>query len=269
MLQPRKKLVVVPPEILSSYPVGAKRIDLKPLSTLPMGRAPVDVVEALAELHTAVLSQLGDFRVTDLYRDYQTQAAARLKYETWLAAGKPTKYDPATMKPVFVAEPGYSFHNAGRAIDLDLAPAVVYLLNEKPVRGVFTGIQSSKQLDKLWEVAKPLGWRPAIKTPTEGAAESWHFDFMGEWSYYFDRSGDYKATAMCACLDIGVGTYGRDEARALQAQLQRAGYDCGAVDGYLGAKTMKALVNAGFTSTETDYTKLFDLPTSPVLKWRS
>lgn len=251
-LTPRVELVVVDPMILSSYPVGSSRDKLKPLCKMNAGTMPADAALALALLNDGVMAAGGDFTVTDGRREIGEQQVARHKYEYWLAAGKPkgSAFDSHTMKSAFVAEPGYSFHNAGRSIDNDTG------------RNKFPGVPADKQLDKMWEIARPLGWRPAIREAKEGSNESWHYDYMGPWANYYYRCGDYKMVAMCACLDIGVGIYGRDDMRMLQAQLQRAGYDCGAVDGYSGGKTERALVAAGFSANERDYTKLFSLKTA-------
>jgi peptidoglycan hydrolase-like protein with peptidoglycan-binding domain len=53
----------------------------------------------------------------------------------------------------------------------------------------------------------------------------------------------------------------------LQAQLQRAGYDIGEIDGDIGPKTEKALVCAGFGKKERDHTKMFGLPTATSVIW--
>lgn len=253
MLTPRIKNVVVDQKILSSYPVGAPRHKLKPLADIPAGqRVPADVAAGLSALHDTLTGMGVDFRVTELFRSIETQRAAHAKYTNWLGHGKPSPkssaFNPATMKAAFVAEPGYSFHNAGRAIDIHLD------MIKLPV-------SADRQLDRLWEIMKDHGFRPVIKAPTEGASESWHFDFMGDWGGVYGRTKDYAMTAMCACLDAGNGGYRRDDERALQAQLLRAGYDIGLVDGILGAKTQAALKASGHSTIETDYRKLFKLRT--------
>jgi len=252
MLTPRIKNVVVDSKILSSYPVGAPRHKLVPLANLKAGQCvPLDVAEALLQLHEAVMAAGGDFRVTELYRDIATQRAAHEKYINWMGAGKPpkgsAKFDPKTMKADVVAEPGYSFHNAGRAIDVDIS-------------SLRLPVAKDRQLDRFWELAKACGFRPIIKEAREGASESWHFDFMGPWASTYERLG-YSAAAMAACLDAGHGGYRRDEERALQAQLHRAGYDVGKIDGILGAKTQAALKASGHSIIENDYRKLFKLRT--------
>lgn len=233
---PRIQYAIPDPVILSAYPVGAARKALTPLRRTAEGALAPDACAALHALHFAVLAAGGDFRVTSATRSLNTQRAARAKYDRWVAAGKPAPgsagFDASTMKAAYVAEPGYSFHNAGRAIDVDLASLQ------------FPGVPADRQLDRLWELAKPLGWSPVIRSADEGAKEAWHFDFYGPWAKTLARRG-YAETAMAACLDIGGTGYGRDAEREVQAQLHRAGFDPGAIDGALGAKTRAALVAVG------------------------
>lgn len=260
----RTKLVMVDTSIMSSYKsgggTGGPRSGLIALHKLKAAaQVPADVAAGLLAAHHAVQGAGGDFRVTDLRREVETQAAARKKYENWLNAGKPTgsAFDSTTMKAAFVAKPGYSFHNAGRAMD-------VHIQELK-----FPGLPSSQQLDKLWELVEPLGWRPIIRTANERESEAWHFDFMGEWAPVYDRLG-YKDGAMCAALDIGVDCYARWSWRFVQAQLQRAGYDVGEVDGYAGRKTKKGLKKAGIaysSSPSNLWKKVAALPSSNALLW--
>jgi hypothetical protein len=262
----RTELVQVNTEILSSYKsgggTGGPREKLIPLWRL--GNAalvPRDVADGLLAAHRAVQAAGGDFRVTDLRREVETQAKARKKYENWLAAGKPSTrssaWDRSTMKNAFVSRPGYSFHNAGRAMDVHISELD------------FPGLSEDKQLDKLWELVIPLGWRPIIQAADERESEAWHFDFMGEWEPVYDRLG-YKDGAMCTALDIGIDCYARWQWRFIQAQLQRAGYDLGEVDGYAGRKTKAALAAAGiqWSGSPANLRKhVAALPSSTSLVW--
>lgn len=248
-LVPRVQFVKVHDRIMSSYPIGAAREDLKPLSELDSGVMAPGASKGLTKLAKAINDAAGDFRVTDCYRDPATQAAARQKYINWLNAGKPEpgspEWDGETMKKDFVAEPGYSFHNAGRAIDIHIEALQ------------FPNVPADKQLDKLWEIARPLGWRPVIKDPTEGVSESWHFDYMGVWTKTYDVLG-YKEAAMCAGLDVGSDVYLRSPERALQAQLHRCGMNVGSVDGYVGKKTRDGLAALGLPISST-YEDLYSI----------
>jgi hypothetical protein len=176
-------------------------------------------------------------------------------------AGKPkpgtSGFNAATMKAAFVAAPGRSMHNAGRAIDVHLG-----MLN-------FPGVPADKQLDRLWELAIPLGWTPIIKSADEGASEAWHFDFFEDIKGVYDRLG-YEQSALCGALLVGHGDL-TSYAAVVQALLSRAGFNLGAIDGVAGAKTLTALATAlGMTTDaakalvaaqdESVYPRLLALP---------
>ena len=178
-------LVTVDASILSSYGktgTGGPRAELTPLYKL--GKAGVCVEEvtlATKKLNDACLAAGADFRITEMHRDVGVQALARAKYERWDAAGRPkpgtAAFNTKTMKAAYVALPGRSGHNAGRSIDVDTGKLV------------FPSVASNLQLDKLWEIAKALGWRPVIKEAKEGSSESWHLDYPGELSGVMTRLG--------------------------------------------------------------------------------
>jgi hypothetical protein len=226
--------------ILSSYDragkTGGPRSGLTPLNKLgKAGIAVPEVAKALVALHEAVTAAGGDFRVTELHRDVAVQQAARAKYDAWVRAGKPSPssagFNAKTMKAAFVALPGRSFHNAGRAIDVHLGALK------------FPGVAANKQLDKLWEVAKACGWSPIIKAPDESASEAWHFDYYGELSGVLKRLG-YEQTALCGAILVGHSGDCQTFEHTTQALLQRAGFDIGKIDGDIGPKTRGALMAA-------------------------
>jgi len=230
-LPQRVKLVGVAPDIMSYY--TGRDGSRKPLRSLAGGRATPDMAAALLQLHRDVLAAGGTLLITDCFRAPEEQAAARAKYERWLAAGKPkaasVNFDATTMKAAFVARPGRSGHNGGRSIDvahLVAAPTVVH---------------KSLKLDWLWERAEPLGFKPIIKTADEGASEAWHFDFRGPWVHVYEHLG-YEAGAMCSVLDIGegAGLFTKPWERWVQAQMWRAGVDLGDIDGGWGKRTKNA-----------------------------
>lgn len=239
-------LVPVDATIASSYDkagkTGGPREGLTALAKL--GKAGIAVPEmavALKKLSDEVLAAGGDFRVTECHRDVAVQKAARAKYDAWVAAGKPPPSSPnfnsKTMKAAFVAAPGRSGHNAGRSIDVHLGALK------------FPGVPADKQLDKLWEIAKPLGWEPIIKDADEGASEAWHFDFWGELAPLKARMG-YEQAARVGAILVGHGDIGTFEA-VVQALLLRAGHLIGPADGIIGPKTMAALA-AVLKCTEAD-----------------
>lgn len=264
-MTPRTVLVPVDPRILSSYGPGGTatsipRAQLRPLRDLAGGRATPDTAAALLALHEAVTAVGGDLRITDLYRSVDTQRDARAKYDRWVAAGKPSPgtaaFDPKTMKNAYVAIPGRSWHNAARAIDVHI----------DALR--FPGVAADRQLDRLWDIATPLGWRPIIKAPTEGVSESWHFEHMGPWARVAARRSTEEA-AIAAAQDIANGELPGEGLR-LQGGLHRAGYDVGEIDGIVGQRTLSALATAGYrgsTDLATRIAFVDALPTPTSYRW--
>lgn len=243
----RVQLVQPDRTILSSYPLNSARSALVPLADTREGWLTPDAAAALLQLHHAMSERGGDLRITSAFRTIAVQQEARAKFVAWVNAGSPPpgseRFNAKTMKPVFVAPPGNSFHNAGRSIDIDVASLR------------FPDVDKDKQLDVFWELAKAIGWRPALRQPDEGAPESWHFDFMGPWLPVYERllklkvvsAGNkaYSMTAHAACTDIGeYGSLARPAERAVQAQLHRAGFNPGTIDGFLGDKTLAAIDEA-------------------------
>lgn len=221
------------------------------------GRFAPDSAAALLALHQAVAGAGGKLRITDGFRDLAEQAAAREKYLRWVAAGKPARssptFDDETMKAAHVNPPGRSFHGAGRAIDVDLAALQ------------FPGVAADRQLEVLWEFAKSTGWQPIISEPRMGVAESWHFEHYGEWAPVLDVLPN-PTVAMCACLDVGQGegALTKPRERFVQAQLHRAGYDVGDVDGDLGPNTFAGLTLAGVADDAALIANVIALPSSPL-----
>ena len=237
-LPTRTKLVRVRSDILSIYKNRSGA--LAPLAGLRAGYLVQEAADALAALHDACAADGGTLRVSDCLRTVADQAEARKKYENWLTAGKPksssSSFNSKTMKAAFVSRPGRSFHCTGRAVDLAHMQAAP------------DSVPQNLKLDWLWERAKPLGWRPIIKTADEGKSEAWHFDFLGPWAPVLDRIG-YEQTAICGVLDLGLGedVFARAEERWIQAQLHRVGQDVGDVDGYLGKMTRGGLAAVGLS----------------------
>lgn len=267
-MKPRIETVPTDARILSIYGSGGTgpeipREKLKPLASTAGGRATPDTATALLALHEAVTAAGGDLRITDLFRSVATQADARKKYETWVAAGKPAPgspgWDAKSMKNAFVAVPGRSWHNAGRAIDVHLAALR------------FPGIPADKQLDKLWEIAKKIGWSPIIKAPDEKASEAWHFDYFGPWERVKAKIG-YEQAAVAAAQDIANGEVPAEE-RRLQGGLHRAGYDVGGIDGIVGKTTYAGLTASGYKGPNSDLAAAIAhvdrLPTAAAYLWPS
>lgn len=236
---PVTSLVPVDGSIASSYQksggTGGPRATLTPLARLgKAGIAHPEMAPALKALSDAVAARGGDLRITECHRDVAVQKAARQKYDNWVAAGKPKPGTPAfdaqKMKAAFVAAPGRSGHNAGRSIDIHLAELK------------FPGTPADQQLDVLWEIARPLGWEPIIKSADEGASEAWHFDYWGELRGVKARLG-YEQACLCGAILVGHGDLSGYDAE-VQALLSRAGFDIGPIDGKIGPRTRAALATA-------------------------
>jgi len=268
MIPIRTTLVTVDASIPSCYSDGHG--GYKPLASLSSGRMVPEAASGLLLLHRATIAAGSVHRVTDCFRSLDVQKAARAKYDRWVAAGKPSvmikdangksvpnpAFDSSTMKSDYVAAPGYSNHEAGRAVD-DTTSALS-----------FPGVSANQQLDRFWELARPLGWTPIIKEATEGVSENWHFDFWGEWTRVKEVYG-YAVASMCGHLDIGIGVYSDDLDKLLQAQLHRAGIDVGPIDGAIGPKTRAGAKYAGINADAPAWDKLFALPSSgPTVIWR-
>lgn len=227
-------LVPVDASIMSSYDIAGKtggpRANCKPLIKLTSGKLVPAAAAALKKLSDAVAAAGGDFRVTDCHREVSIQIALRKRYDFWVASGKPkgAAYNSKTMKNAFVAMPGKSNHNGGRAVDIDIGSLK------------FAGVPANLQLDKLWEIASPLGWSHIIKYAIEGSSESWHFDFWGDIDGLHDRLG-YEQGALAGALLVGQAGNWQTYERVIQALVCRAGQNIGEIDGAIGAKTKAAL----------------------------
>jgi hypothetical protein len=190
-----------------------------------------DMFTALQKLDQLVRMNKGQLLITDLFRSWETQAEARKKFEQ----GK---------KKAFVAKPGGSFHNAGRAVDISVKQLE------------FEGIEKDEWVSFFWELAKPLGFHPIVSTPDLGVSEIWHYDFPGnDWKDAYDVL-QYGEAAKCCILDVGKWNPNESEEKVrkmfIQAQLIRLGfYEIGKVDGFIGPKTKKVLDFCGVGDFDT------------------
>lgn len=181
-----------------------------------------DMKASLLELDLAVAQQNGSLHITDLFRDWKVQDELRKKYES-----NPKK------RP-FAARPGGSFHQAGRAVDI-----AIQMLN-------FKDVPKDKWLQKLWDLAKPLGFKPIIRIPDMNASEAWHFDRPGKaWDAAY-KALPYDRVAKCAIIECDNWDPNEDKTKLermfIQTQLIRLGnHEIGDVDGILGTKTMTVL----------------------------
>ena len=235
MTIPARTELVYPDRSLWSSYTGRK--SGKPLRLVEMGesaRAPVDFCAELLELDRAVRARGGALRITSLGRSFAHSDDAHKRYV--LGHGP------------YAKRGGYSIHNGHRSIDADL-------------QALCFPVEADDQLDELWRAAEDAGgyFVPIIASPNEKQDEAWHFDGLGEWRHVYERLGPDQ-TAVACCLDVGIGGYGQDLARMLQANLHRCGQDVGAIDGDLGRKTRAGLSSLGLSPDITDPRLLFSLP---------
>lgn len=206
--------------VASTYRVGDRPVALP----ARLARATPDTAAAIAGLATDLLAAGGALRLSDLYRSRAAQEAAWRDWRT----GVKQAYSPP---------PGGSMHEAGRALDLDLAAARL-------------------PLDRLWPLAAARGLVPIIDKPDSRLPEAWHFECRGSHALVHDHYARGRARNMApaaamaasAILTTGVAVdrFGDRQATAqVQAALIRLGHDIGALDGRLGPRTLAALATEG------------------------
>ena len=191
-----------------------------------------DTHRAIMAVKTDLEGQGGKLFLSDLFRSYDMQLQSHLDFKK----GK---------KKAFSPPPGGSLHEAGRALDLDLA-----------------SLKAS--LEDFWEIAQSHGFFPIINAPDPKKSEAWHFDCRGShnivYDYYKDGKGTnftspYTAMAASAILAIGVKVdrFGDNQKEAyLQSCLVRLGQELGSIDGQVGQKTRNALQALGVTLGAVD-----------------
>lgn len=215
------KSPLIPINIISIY-----KNNLGDALPLPkrMAQCTPDMYAAIMNISKDVAKKGGKLILSDLFRSYDMQAQAHADYVS-------------KKKKAFSPPPGGSFHEAGRAFDLDL-----------------TSIKIS--LADFWLIAAKYGVVPIIKQPKSGVSESWHFDCRGSHQlvldYYTAKKGTnfspYTASAASAILSIGiqVDAFGANQKQAaIQSCLIRLGKVIGNMDGQLGAKSHQAIEELG------------------------
>lgn len=143
-----------------------------------MAQLTPDAAAGLEAVRLEIEKLGGNFRLSDCYRSSEMQRRA---YEDW-KQGRKKAYSPP---------PGNSMHEAGRAVDLDLAalihpPSVIRgyaCLSEFDVRLVF----------------EKHGWTfiaEAGNPHQVDVSESWHIEFRGRFQQTYNealaRTGDHK-----------------------------------------------------------------------------
>lgn len=193
-----------------------------------MASATPDMAQAIYSIDKELAEAGGRLVLSDLFRSYEMQMQSHMNFKS----GK---------KKAFSPEPGGSFHEAGRAMDISL--------NDLKIN-----------LKDFWRVAKKYNITPIISTPSPSKSESWHFECRGSHQvvidYYKDGFGDnfskpYTAGTASAILAAGirVDAFGKNQKEArIQAALVRMGYKIGNIDGEIGAKTRAVLKELGVES---------------------
>lgn len=215
------KTPLVPIDILSIY-----KNKLKDPLPLPkqMAQCTPDTYTALFNIAGDLAKKGGKLILSDLFRSYDMQAKSHQDY----IAGR---------KKAFSPPPGGSFHEAGRAFDLDLSAIKI-------------------SLEDFWKIAKKYGVFPIISQPKTTLSEAWHFDCRGShqlvYQYYADGKGTnfkpYTAASASGILSIGihVDTFGANQKQAaIQSCIIRLGKSIGNIDGQIGKNTHKALDELG------------------------
>ena len=197
--------------------------DLLPLPAR-MAQCTPDTYTAVMNIAKDLAKKGGKLILSDLFRSYDMQMQSHLDF----VSGKKRAFSPP---------PGGSFHEAGRAFDLDLDAMKI-------------------PLSDLWIIAAKYAVTPIIKQPKPNVSEAWHFDYSGShqivYEYYESGKGNnfkpYTAAAASAILAIGVrvDTFGENQQQAaLQSCLIRLGKEIGNIDGHIGRKTQTALEESG------------------------
>jgi len=215
------KSPLLPIDIISIY---KNRLgDLLPLP-IRMAKCTPDTYAAIFNIATELAKRGGRLVLSDLFRSYDMQSQSHNDY----LAGKKKGYSPP---------PGGSFHEAGRAFDLDLSAIKIPLAD-------------------FWTIAAGFGVIPIISKPNSRLSEAWHFDCRGShqivYQYYNDGKGNnfkpYTAAATSAILSAGipVDAFGANQRQAaIQSCLIRLGQTIGNIDGQLGKNSHRALDEIG------------------------
>jgi hypothetical protein len=149
-----------------------------------------DAAEAFKALTVAVASIGGHIYLSDCYRSSLDQARAHADY----LAGKRRVGDLAAFlnthpgmagyrprpKQAFSPPPGGSFHEAGRAVDVDMDPRWLRIPQ-----------------DVFWDCAHALGWSDIVgghygNPRLVDVTEEWHLNCLGPYQEEFEAIEDMK-----------------------------------------------------------------------------
>lgn len=217
------KSPLIPIDIISIY--KNKFGDLVPLPSR-MAKCTPDTYSAIFNIATALAKKGGRLILSDLFRSYDMQAQSHQDYIS-------------KKKKAFSPPPGGSFHEAGRAFDMDLGAIKISLAD-------------------FWTIAAKFGVFPIISQPKSNVSEAWHFDCRGShqivYQYYADGKGKnfkpYTAASASGILSAGiqVDAFGANQAQAaLQSCIIRLGKEIGNIDGQIGRKSQQAMEELGIS----------------------
>jgi len=215
------KSPLVPIDIISIY--KNRMGDLLPLPSR-MAQCTPDAHVAIFNIASDLARKGGRLILSDLFRSHDMQAQSHQDF----IAGR---------KKAFSPPPGGSFHEAGRAFDMDLSTIKISLAD-------------------FWTIAAKHGVMPIISKPKANVSEAWHFDCRGShqivYDYYLNKKGTnfkpYTAAATSGILSIGVivDAFGVNQKQAaLQSCLIRLGKEIGNIDGAIGRRSQQALTELG------------------------
>lgn len=207
--------------ITSIYRASGQRVPLPQR----MARCTPDTKRAILAIRADLEAAGGRLYLSDLFRSHDMQLQAHLDWKT----GKKRAYSPP---------PGGSFHEGGRAFDLDLGSLRI-------------------KLDAFWKLAANHGVVPILAAPNPRTSEAWHFERRGSHQLVYDYYQAGKGTnfaspgrAMAASAILAIGEAfepfaGREDAAYVQSALIRLGQAVGNIDGFLGPKSRRGLQALG------------------------
>jgi D-alanyl-D-alanine carboxypeptidase len=211
------KTPLVPISITSIYKNSVG--DLQPLPAR-MAKCTPDTYTAIFNIAKDLAKKGGKLILSDLFRSYDMQTQAHADFVS-------------KKKKAFSPPAGGSFHEAGRAFDMDLTAMKIPLAD-------------------FWTIAAKYKVVPIIDKPVSSKSEAWHFECRGSHQliidYYAAGNGTnfkaYSAGAASAILSAGiqVDAFGSNQKQAaIQSGLIRLGKIIGNMDGNLGGKSHKAM----------------------------
>ena len=190
-----------------------------------MAKCTPDTHRAITSLEKSLAEKGGELILSDLFRSYAMQDKAFCDH----IANSRRPYSPP---------PGESFHEAGRAFDIDINAI-------------------KNPLIEFWRMAAKVGVVPIIKQPKAHLSEAWHFECRGShqllYNYFASRGGRrfgsaYREAVSSAILSIGVNVDSFNDQlveATIQSGLIRLGKDIGNLDGEIGPRSKAGLKELG------------------------